>query len=689
MFEASLSFISAVLLLSLSAYTISKQRNITSGALSLAALLLALIEIFDQLSIFSSSEAIAFRKISMYIESLLPVTFLFFSLKYSRHKSPYSVSPFYLGLLAISIIFPAGFFLFSTEDFIFSPDLQSEKILFLGKIGYWFYIGILLYCVAALMNIEATFSSTTGSDRGRIKFEAIGIVSILAMLILYYSQGLLYRTINMNLLPVRSSVFIVSTLFIGYSKLMRGNGIKVVLSRNILYKSLTLFSVGLYLILLGLTGEGMRYLETPLDKALVIFSAFAIGIVILILLLSETIRRKVKVFVNKHFYAHKHAYRDEWLKFTGRLASCKTLTDVYEAMLTTYKETFGLQSASLYISTAAGNKYVPASHPSMNTAMKEFQASPELISYFIDQDRVLNPSDNEYRPAPDEASFLQQSGLRLIVPLICNQRVEGLIVFGKQIVNEEFIYEDYDLMKILARQAAISIANFRLTEELIDSREVASIGRISSFVIHDLKNLTYTLSLIVDNAEEHIANPNFQKDMMGTIKNTLSKMKGLIQKLKSIPEKNELKTETKDIYILCKETIDEEIKTRPDYANIVHGGIAAVCRVDEEEIKKVIINLVQNAFDAGGEKGLIRVATGANGANAYIQISDEGCGMTEDFINNHLFRPFRTTKKKGLGIGLYQCKQIVEAHAGRIEVNSTVGKGTVFTVYLPIVETAI
>ena len=112
-----------------------------------------------------------------------------------------------------------------------------------------------------------------------------------------------------------------------------------------------------------------------------------------------------------------------------------------------------------------------------------------------------------------------------------------------------------------------------------------------------------------------------------------------------------MKTETKDIYILCKETIDEEIKTRPDYANIVHGGIAAVCRVDEEEIKKVIINLVQNAFDAGGEKGLIRVATGANGANAYIQISDEGCGMTEDFINNHLFRPFRTTKKKGLGSG--------------------------------------
>jgi signal transduction histidine kinase len=61
-------------------------------------------------------------------------------------------------------------------------------------------------------------------------------------------------------------------------------------------------------------------------------------------------------------------------------------------------------------------------------------------------------------------------------------------------------------------------------------------------------------------------------------------------------------------------------------------------------------------------------------------------GMTEDYLKNHLFRPFRTTKETGLGIGLFQCKQIVEAHDGKIDVRSEIGKGTVFTIYLPVAE---
>jgi signal transduction histidine kinase len=60
--------------------------------------------------------------------------------------------------------------------------------------------------------------------------------------------------------------------------------------------------------------------------------------------------------------------------------------------------------------------------------------------------------------------------------------------------------------------------------------------------------------------------------------------------------------------------------------------------------------------------------------------------MTEDFVKDHLFKPFRTTKEKGLGIGLYQCKQIVEAHGGSIEVKSEEGKGTEFAVFLPAAE---
>ncbi len=84
------------------------------------------------------------------------------------------------------------------------------------------------------------------------------------------------------------------------------------------------------------------------------------------------------------------------------------------------------------------------------------------------------------------------------------------------------------------------------------------------------------------------------------------------------------------------------------------------------------------------EPASVWVETGENCAQAYIRVSDSGCGMPEDFIKDHLYKPFRTTKKKGLGIGLYQCRQIVEAHGGTIAVKSKMGQGTEFTVFLPV-----
>lgn len=685
MVSVTLSVISILLFLSLAAFVIKKRRDISAISLFFLMTLLASIEFFDQLALYPPLELERYKQIVFFLESLLPFTLIFFSITYFTQRPLRTIPAGWRILLALTLCFPASLFVFPFNDFMYAPDLQTEKILFLGDAGYWFYIGIMLSCVIALMNIEAIFSSTSGSERWQIKFEIIGIIGILAVLIFYYSQGLLYRTINMNLIPARSGIFAISTLFIGYSMIFRGNDIRIALSRNMLYKSITLFSVGLYLLFLGLIGEGMKHLEISFARALAIFLGFLTGLGFLIIFLSERVRRKIKVYTNKHFFRYKHEYRDEWLKFTNRLSSCKSQDDVFDAILTTYKETFGLQGTALYIPTIQKNKYCLAKNNSMYSVKNDLHLSDTLNSYFIDKNRVLNPHDDEYLLNSEESGFIKDGNVDLMVPLISNQKIEGLVVFGKQLVEEKFNYEDYDLMKIIARQAALAIGNFRLAEELIESREIASIARVSSFIIHDLKNLTYTLSLIIDNAEQHISNYEFQKDLLSTLKNTLMKMRELTQKLKKIPEKNILNTQLLDINILCKDTISQNFKTCND-KKIFHKGSTAISKVDEEEMQKVIINLLQNAIDACGKDGVINVEIGMNGSSSYIKISDNGCGMSEDYIKNHLFKPFRTTKKKGMGIGLYQCKQIVEAHGGRIEAVSEINKGTVFTVSLPSIK---
>jgi len=105
---------------------------------------------------------------------------------------------------------------------------------------------------------------------------------------------------------------------------------------------------------------------------------------------------------------------------------------------------------------------------------------------------------------------------------------------------------------------------------------------------------------------------------------------------------------------------------------------------DREEISKVITNLVLNAFDATSMQGKVDITVGRENDSAFVKVSDNGCGMSEEFVERKLFRPFYTTKKKGLGIGLYQCKTIVDAHAGRLKVVSEEGRGTDFIMYLPL-----
>ena len=232
-------------------------------------------------------------------------------------------------------------------------------------------------------------------------------------------------------------------------------------------------------------------------------------------------------------------------------------------------------------------------------------------------------------------------------------------------------------MQTLAQQASSTLLNMRLTDELALAKEMEALGRIAAFIIHDLKNLVYTISLTLDNARTYIADTEFQQDMLETLGNTVSKMNALISRLNTIPDKKGMPREKTDLMYLVKETV--ALVKRCEVT--IFGG-SVLANVDRLEIQKVFLNLVLNAVEATDGKGPVSVEVGVQ-ESPYIKVIDGGCGISEEFMRTKLFTPFQTTKKSGLGIGLYQCKQIVENHQGRIDVMSTLSKGTAFTVWLP------
>jgi signal transduction histidine kinase len=183
---------------------------------------------------------------------------------------------------------------------------------------------------------------------------------------------------------------------------------------------------------------------------------------------------------------------------------------------------------------------------------------------------------------------------------------------------------------------------------------------------------------MVENARKFMGNPEFQKDMVDSLGSTVGKMKILIAQLKGLPDRQTLKRSSTGFLSLAREATHLLRQER-----LTFEGEDAVVTVDAEEMGKVVLNLCLNALEASPENSPVRITVGI-APEPFLRVTDQGSGISEDFIKNGLFEPFKSTKAKGMGIGLYQCKQIVEAHGGRIEVSSTPGEGSAFTVWLPV-----
>jgi putative PEP-CTERM system histidine kinase len=243
--------------------------------------------------------------------------------------------------------------------------------------------------------------------------------------------------------------------------------------------------------------------------------------------------------------------------------------------------------------------------------------------------------------------------------------------------------EEIDLLKCIGEHVAAGLHQLRLTEELMQGRELAAFQAMSTFFVHDLKNAASSLSLMLENLPEHFDDAEFREDALRAIGGTVNRINQIISRLGTLRQKLELRPMQVDLNGLVSDTLGRL------------GGMGRIelaknleplpCIVaDRGQLENVLINLLTNAREAVGAGGRITVETVQREDWVVVSVADNGCGMTSDFIKSSLFRPFQTTKKKGLGIGMFQSRLIVEAHQGNLKVESEPGRGTTFSVMLPL-----
>jgi signal transduction histidine kinase len=269
---------------------------------------------------------------------------------------------------------------------------------------------------------------------------------------------------------------------------------------------------------------------------------------------------------------------------------------------------------------------------------------------------------------------------------------EDLSAIAKGDINRQILLQSSDDARAIADNINAMTAQLRAQiarEE--ESRQFESFLRLSAMLTHDLKNAIAGLSLTVSNMERHFDNEQFRIDAMKGLTSATDKLKAIVARLSrpvsSLSGEHKRPTRTDLVPIIKRAIAMTATPVQGQHTIQTNLPDSLFALADAARIEEVIENLLLNAIEAmNGKNGTLRIEAGesANGAPEF-SVSDTGPGMSRVFIENRLYRPFATTKKNGIGLGLYTCREVIRASGGSIEVQSVEGAGTTFRVVLPSV----
>jgi putative PEP-CTERM system histidine kinase len=689
-FGSALAFAAALFCGALAlAVLVRKRRSIVSWCFSAGMLLFAFESALTGMSFeAASAEKVAlWQTLALLTKSFLPGIWLCFSLTYSRgnYREFLTRSRF---LLVATFLLPL--FLLQApfiEVLAYKPPAQGWWLEF-GKAAKILNALILVSTVLILMNLERTFRSAVGTMRWRIKFLLLGLGVVFGVRIYTHSEALLFSGQSLALTGLETGALLIgcTLMVIAYFRSDLAD-VDVYPSRAVLHTSLAVLVTGGYLFIVGVLAQIVAHMGGSGDFQVQAFLVLLAIVLLAVLLLSDRFRQSAQHLLSRHFNRPQYDFRKIWGHFTQSMSNSLDEPTLCAAVVKLISSTFNVLSVTIWLYDESKNCLVFAA----STSKSEHDATPlTLASDLTGLRSVLEPfnlekSKQDWAEPLRQISFGQfrEGGDRVGIPLVAGERWLGLLILADRVSAVRYTFEEHDLLKCIGDQTAASLLSLRLTGELMLGKEREAFQNISAFFVHDLKNTASTLNLMLQNLPVHFDDPAFRQDALRGISKTADRINQLIGRLSVLRHKLELKPIECDLNQLVAEAL-ETLNGASDVEVVQELSPLPKLLADREQLQSVITNLLLNAREAVSSRGQVTVRTDHGDDWAALSVADNGCGMSPGFLRDSLFRPFQTTKKKGLGIGMFQSKMIVEAHRGNIQVKSELGIGTTFRIMLPL-----
>lgn len=545
-----------------------------------------------------------------------------------------------------------------------------------------------LVSVGALVLLHNLYVGASPSSRRILRWNAAALAGLWAFTLNYHTIAYLAGDYPVEMFAFRgiAAAVVAIPFAVGFAK--RAAGLTFSPSRAVTFRFLSLLVIGAYLlVMLGLaswldilTGGAARLTQVGL--------VIAAGALALIWLPSNQLRGWLRVTAIKHLFKHRYEYRNEWIRFThtiGRASlddaslqqrAIKALADITDSpsgLLLSGEEDGALQLAAHW------------RWPQMAVPPEAFPlelcAIMEREGLILDLDEVRENIDHHGENALVPQWLREETRAWATVPLIHFDRLVGVIVLARPLMQRKLDWEDFDLLGIVGQQLASYLAEQAGQEALSEASRFDEFNRRMAFVMHDIKNLSSQMSLLMRNAEKHADKPEFRKDMLVTLRNSADKLNILLARLgrygsSSVEDARDFDLGSIAEGVVARTSGNHKVDLLRHEPVIVTG--------QPEALEQALLHLVQNAIDASDADAAVQVEAFSDGLSGNIQILDSGCGMSPAFVRNSLFKPFVSSKEGGFGIGAFEAREMIRAMGGRLEVESREGLGTRFVIKLPL-----
>ncbi|MFZ5609455.1 MAG: XrtA/PEP-CTERM system histidine kinase PrsK [Pseudomonadota bacterium] len=594
----------------------------------------------------------------------------------------------YSFVLSLVIWFVFAFLLLLDIVAIFGL-LPSESAA-IAKVIEAFMAGRLISSIGGLALVENLYRSTASDSRWQIRPLCIGLGALFVFDIFMYAEGTLFRAINPALLDARGALFALGMPLIALSA-ARNPGWKsdIQVSQRAVFHTVSLVATGIYLLAMSAAGLYLKEFGGQWGELLQITFVFLALVALVFFAMSGRARAWLRVVLAKNLFTHKYDYRAEWLRFIRTLSTSDSGEALERRVIKAVGDLLDSPGGILWLPDEQGT-YLPVERWNFPKAPQGEEPPESPFIAFLDS-RQWIVNFNEIRQGSmvygDLALPVWAQGDErcwVAVPLIHHDILIGFMVMEQPRAARALNWEDHDLLKTVGRQVASYLAERQSQDALAQAAEFDAFNRRFAFIMHDLKNLVSQLSLLARNAERHLDNPAFRADMLATLRASVERMNKMLATLHRQVEPVR-HGEAIDLSAVLGAVFRAKQPYWPELRLVADDATLRV-RGNREGLEQVFSHLVQNAIEASKEGQAIEIRATPNGRLVEVAVCDNGCGMSQEFISNDLFKPFRSTKSEGFGIGAFECRELIRAMGGQLAVRSAVGQGTSMVVTLRAAE---